>query len=135
MSTTLKTWRLTNGLTVTADDETINYYGDYHNVRLVVRCSVAVQKEYLASFEKGNHYERASAMLGPVAEYRREIVKAGVPGKDLPKVKENLLRSFEETALPYFERDVFAERFVQKRFTEIDEGIAKENRFDGRNGD
>lgn len=135
MSVTLRSWHLANGLTVAADEETINYYGDYYNMRLIIRCSVAVRREYLASFEKSVHYERAVAILGPVAEYRREIVKAGVPGKDLPGVKENLLRGFEETALPYFEREVFPERFVQKRFTEIAEGIEKENRFDGRNGD
>lgn len=131
----LRSWRLANGLTIVAEDDSVNYYGDYYSVHLTIRCPVAVKREYLTSLKETPDYDRAVAVLGPVAEYRREIVKAGVPGKDLVAVKEHLLQKFEEAALPYFEREVFAERFVQKRFAEVAEEISRGNRSDGRNGD
>lgn len=135
MSVILRSWHLANGLTIMVEDETINYYGDYYNLRLIIRCSVSVKREYLKSLEESSHYDLVAERLGPMAEYRREIKKAGVAGKDLAGVKEHLLRAFEETALPYFEREVFPERFVRKRFGEIAEELSKRNRFDDRNGD
>lgn len=135
MPAILKSWHLGNDLTVVVEDDTVNYYGDYYNVRLTIRCPIEVKREYLASSKGNPYYDRVVARLGPVTEYRREIVKAGVPGKDLAAVKEHVLRKFEETALPYFEREVFSERLVQKRFAEVAEELSKRNRFDGRNGD
>jgi hypothetical protein len=135
MATILRSWRLANGLTVVAEDDSVNYYGDYHNIRLTIRCPVTVKPEYLAPLKENPHYDKALALLGPVTEYRRDIVKAGVPGKDLTAVREHLLQKFEETALPYFEREVFSERLVQKRFAEVAKEVSKGNRFDGRNGD
>jgi hypothetical protein len=135
MSALIRSWRLANGLTVVAEDETINFYGDYYNVRLVIRCQVVVRPEYLKPLRDNPFHDRVIEVLGSLAEYRREIVKAGVAGRDLNGIKEHLLQKFEETALPYFEREVFPERLVQKRFAEIAEDLSKRNRFDDRNGD
>ncbi len=135
MSLTIRSWHLANGLTIAVDDDTVNYYADYYNVHLSVRCQVVVKPEYLKAFKDSPHYDRAVSSLGLLTEYRREIVKAGVPGRDVAAVKEYLLQKFEETAVPYFEKEVFPERFVQKRFVEITEELSKRNRFDDRNGD
>ena len=135
MSLTIRSWHLANGLTILVDDDTVNYYADYYNVHLSIRCQVAVKPKYLKAFKDNPHYDRAVSSLGLLTEYRREIVKAGVPGPDVAAVKEYLLQKFEETAVPYFEKEVFPERFVQKRFVEITEELSKRNRSDGRNGD
>jgi hypothetical protein len=134
MSAVIRSWRLANGLTVLGEDETVNYYGDYYNVRLVIRCQVTVRPEYLKPLRDNPSYDRVVEVLGPLAEYRREIVKAGVTGRDLNGIKEHLLQKFEETALPYFEREVFPERLVQKRFAEIAEDLSRRNRFDDASG-
>lgn len=133
MSTIVRSWSLANGLTVEVEDDTVNYYGDYYNVRLIIRCPVAVKREHLESSKENPHFDRVVALLGSLAEYRREIVKAGVAGRDVAGVKEYLLQQFEDNALPYFEHEVFPERLVQKRFVEIAEGLSKKDRFDNRN--
>jgi hypothetical protein len=133
MSIIIRSWRLANGLTVEVEDDTVNYYGDYYNVRLVIRCPVPVKPDHLESSKENPYFDRVVALLGSLAEYRREIVKAGVPGRDVAAVKEYLLQQFEDNALPYFEHEVFPERLVQKRFIEILEGLSKKDRFDNRN--
>jgi hypothetical protein len=135
MPAVIRTWRLANGLTIEVEDDTINYYGDYYHVRLFIRCPVEVKPGYLESSKESPYYDRIVATLGSVTEYRREIVKAGVPGREVAAVKEYVLRKFEENALPYFEREGFSERLVQKRFAEVAERLSKEDRAGGVNGD
>ena len=135
MSPVIRSWCLANGLTVVVEDDTRNYYGDYYNVRLTIRCQIGVKPEYLKSSRNNPLYDRVVATLGPLAEYRREIVKAGVAGRNLSGVKEYLLQKFEESALPYFEREVLQERFVRKRFDEIAKELSSREGFDERERD
>ncbi|MGD0230784.1 MAG: hypothetical protein ABSC19_10555 [Syntrophorhabdales bacterium] len=86
-----------------------------------------MEKEYLRSFDDHPRYRMIAGILGGAAEYRREIVKPGVPGKNLSGVKGFLVDRFEENALGYFERADFPERFVRKRFTEIAEELEKKD--------
>ena len=104
-------------------------------MRLFIRCPVAVKPGYLESSKESPYYDRVVATLGPVTEYRREIVKAGVAGRDVAAVKEHVLRKFEENALPYFEAEKFSERLVQKRFAEVAEKLSKKERSGDGNGD
>jgi len=133
MAAVIRTWRLIKGLIVEVEDESRNYYGDYHHVRLVIRCRIAVRAEHLKGVEKNPSYARAVEAMGPFVEYLRVVGRAGVVGKDVPSVKEALLRSFEETALPYFDREGFEEKFVRKRFDEIEKDLIGRDR-DGQGG-
>ena len=135
MSLIIRSWHLANGLTVTVEDDTINYYGDYYNMRLSIRCRVEVKPEYLGSSRETTLTRPGGGDAGSFGRVPPEIVKAGIPGRDLAASGEDLLQKFAETALPYFERKVFPERFVQKRFDEVVQELSKGNRFDDRNGD
>jgi hypothetical protein len=130
----MRSWHLANGLIVEVVDDTVNYYGDYYNVKLTIKSRVAVKSEYLAPLGQNPHFEKITGMLGPVAEYRREIVKAGVSGKELLASKNHLVDRFEENALVYFEREDFPEKFVRKRFAEIEEELKKERHRNNDNG-
>ncbi len=132
--TLIRSWNLGNSLVVEVQDETVNYYGDYHNIKLTIRCRVGVEQVHLDPFRDNPRFAAASRTLGPVAEYRREIIKAGVPGKDVLKTKAYLLERFEENALSYFEREDFPMKFVRKRLTEIIEDLEKQERADAGNG-
>ena len=135
MAAVIRTWRLIRGLIVEVEDESKNYYADYHNVKLVIRCRIAVKAEHLLALEGSPSYARVVEAMGPSVEYVRVIGRAGVAGRDVLSVKDALLRSFEETALPYFNREGFEEKFVQKRFGEIEKNLSKSDRHGGRGGD
>jgi len=135
MTAVIRTWHLIRGLIVQVEDESRNYYGDYHNVRLVIRCRIAVKVELLKGVEKNPSYARVVEAMGPSIEYLRVVGKAGVAGKDVSSVKEALLASFEETALPYFDREDFEEKFVRKRFDEIEKDLIRRDRDEQRDGD
>jgi len=135
MTAVIRTWHLIRGLIVQVEDESRNYYGDYHNVRLVIRCRIAVKAELLKGVEKNPSYARVVEAMGPSIEYLRVVGRAGVAGKDVSSVKEALLASFEETALPYFDREGFEEKFVRKRFDEIEKDLIRRDRDEQRDGD
>jgi hypothetical protein len=128
MSTILRSWRLANGIVVEVEDDTVNYYADYHNIKLTLIGKVPVKQEYIKSLADNPLYSTVAEMLSPVVEYRREIIRAGVPGRDLIVTKTHLVDRFEENALPYFKRGDFPERFVQKNFRETEEALLKKNR-------
>jgi hypothetical protein len=125
MSEIARTWVLSNGLTVKAFDDSVNYYGDFYNMKLTIISTVRVDPRYFADFRKHSHYGEVVKVLGLKTEYRREIIKAGVSGDDLSPAKAAVLDSFEVNALPYMERADFAERLVRKRFAEIEKELKK----------
>lgn len=135
MAAVIRTWRLDKGLIVEVEDESRNYYGDYHNVKLVIRCRVAVRAELLKGLEKSPSYARVVEVMGPSVEYLRVVGRAGVAGKDVPSVKDGLLAGFEENALPYFDRGGFEEKFVRKRFDEVEKDLLRRERDGQRDGD
>jgi hypothetical protein len=134
MAAVIRTWHLIRGLIVEVEDESRNYYGDYHNVRLVIRCRIAVKAELLKGMEEMPSYARVVEAMGPSIEYLRVVGRAGVAGKDVSSVKEALLASFEETALPYFDREGFEEKFVRKRFDEIEKDLIRRDRDEQKDG-
>lgn len=125
MAGTTRTWTLSNGLTVEALDESVNYFGDFYNMKLTIVGKVTIDPRYLADFRENPHYGEVVKTLGPEIEYRREITKAGVSGVDLSPIRESALDGFEKNALPYMERADFAERLVRKRFGEIEKELEK----------
>jgi len=135
MASTIRTWHLANGLNVEIDDESANYYGDYYNVKLVVRCRITVEAAHVKPLEKRASHPRVAQIMGSFVDYRREIGRAGVAGRDVSFVKGGLLRSFEENALPYFSREDFAEKFVKKRYAEIEKDLSEKGHGRRRNGD
>ncbi len=118
MSVLIRTWHLANGLKVEILDHAVSYYAEASTIKLTICCDVEVKKEYLRPFEGQPHYEQIVEALGNTAAYRREIVKAGVPARQLSTMKKFLVDRFEMNALAYFEREDFPEKYIAKRFTE-----------------
>ncbi len=121
----IRTWHLANGLKVEILDDAVNYYADASTIKLTICCNVEVKKEYLRSFERHPYYGKIMEALGEATAYRREIVKAGVPARQLSAMKKFLVDKFEENALAYFEREDFPEKYVAKRFAEVAEEFGK----------
>jgi len=124
----IRTWHLANGLKVEIFDDTVAYYGDWSTLKLMIRCKIEVRKEYVGAFAAHPRYNEVVEALGSEAEYLREITKPGVTGRNLAGIKAFLVERFEENALGYFEREDFAEKFIHKKFEEIEEEISRKDR-------
>ena len=127
MGKVLKRWELQNGLTLEAEDFSYNYYGEYWNIKVMIRGKIEVRSEYLDGLLAEEPYgEEALRRLGGEVEYRREITQVGVPEERLGETIGRLLGYFEENALPYIDHPSFPERFVQKRWREVAKEIRTE---------
>jgi hypothetical protein len=124
MAEVLKTWWLTNGVVVEIVDESTQNSKDSWIVKLAVKGTIEVKTTYIDDFKDDPDYLEILSMVFPTAEYRRDIVKAGVKANKVAVEKTFLLDAFEKEALVYFERDDFPERYVIKLYKELEKGLS-----------
>ena len=124
----LRRWSLRNGLVFEAFDESYHYYGEYHNVRIIIRAIVPVEEGHVAMFKGTYGYEKVLERLLPEREFRREILKVGVTTDALERTKEEILRNFELNALSYLQREDFVQKFAKREFGRIQKEIWIEER-------
>jgi len=93
-------------------------------IKLAVKGTIEVKTKYVADFEDDPDYLEILSMVLPRAEYRRDIVKAGVKADKVAAEKVFLLNAFEKEALVYFERDDFPERYVRKLYKELEKRLS-----------
>ena len=86
--------RLTNGVQIDFVDKTNRYYGDYHRVCINVELRFAAD-DYT------------------VAHKFQTLERMGVGGGDVAGVQTQLLDSFRQGTMPYMERAVFPDKFMQ----------------------
>ena len=79
---------------------------------------------YVDDFEEEHDHLEILSMILPTAQYRRDIVKAGVKADKVVAEKTFLLTAFEKEALFYFEREDFPERYVRKLYKELEKGLS-----------
>ncbi len=124
MAEALKTWWLTNGVVVEISDESMETSNDSWTIKLVVKGTIEVKTTYVDDFEEEHDYLEILSMILPTAQYRRDIVKAGVKANKVAAEKTFLLDAFEKEALVYFEREDFPERYVRKLYKELEKGLS-----------
>ena len=123
MAETLKTWWLPNGVVVEIIDESIQNSKDSWTIKLAVKGTIEVKTKYVDDFEEEPDYLEILSMILPTAQYRRDIVKAGVKANKVAAEKTFLLDAFEKEALVYFEREDFPERYVRKLYKELEKRV------------
>lgn len=110
-----RTIPLKNGLCLHIDDQTNRYFGDYHRVRLVVRCVVSV-----ATVASRPDCELEAAqlqrLLGEEICYEKVLERMGVAGAAVEQTSEELLKQFLVASGDYLERDDFPLRLLRQRF-------------------
>ena len=124
MAEVLKTWWPNNGVVVEIIDESMETSKDAWMIKLAVKGTIEVKTKYVADFEDDPDYLEILSMVLPRAEYRRDIVKAGVKADKVAAEKVFLLNAFEKEALVYFERDDFPERYVRKLYKELEKRLS-----------
>ncbi len=112
MSEPFRRIELANGLQLELFDQSNRYFGDYHRVRLLVRCSVPVRTEWLLNLPAELPPEQARALLGEAAVFERQLEQMGVPSAELERVKEQLVGGFLAATGPYLGAAEFPGKFL-----------------------
>ncbi len=124
MTELLRRWKLKNGIEVQVHEDSRRYHGNYYNMKLIITSRIEVKEEYFDDLRETPNYKPIVRSLLPSVEYRREIVKAGVEGTRLAGLRDQLMAGFEQTALPYFEKESFAKNYARKRFEELQKKLS-----------
>jgi hypothetical protein len=109
----MKPLQLANGLILCFTDRSRRYFGDYHQVRIQVQCSVPLLPDYFVSREA---YEHALRILGDEIPYSLVLERMGVAGAETGGVKELLLKHFAETTGTYLSSPLFPARYVARTY-------------------
>jgi len=89
------------------------YYGDFHRVRLEVRCAVPIDAELFAGeAAAADRLAEAHRLLAGSVDYVRALERMGVAGSEVEAVRDELVHQFLQTAGPYLSRSDFPRRFV-----------------------
>lgn len=124
----LRQIELANGLTLIFHDATHRYFGDYHQVKLEIRCEVLLTR---ALFDDEASFEAARRVLGGTVCYQKIESHQGVATAQIEAVVERLMDQFLKNTLGYLESDTFPRRLVQ---TELKRRAARAHSFLGRTG-
>ena len=112
------THRLENGLELSFHDQGNRYFGDYHQVKIIVSCRVVLNNDLLSSHLSSEDLQKATQIFGDHVDYKRIIKQMGVAGDDVEQVKALMVKNFIENAAKYMQSEDFASRFVARRLTE-----------------
>ncbi|PLX98433.1 MAG: hypothetical protein C0623_12220 [Desulfuromonas sp.] len=106
---------LKNGLKVDFCEHGNRYFGDYHQVKVTVRCRIDLTTELVSPRVSVDDLEKARKFFGASIEYRKLLRQMGVAGADVEKVQSELIENFAKNALQYMESNDFAARFVARQ--------------------
>lgn len=114
----IATHQLENGLDISFHDQGNRYFGDYHQVKIIVSCRIDLTEELLSSHLSTEDLEKAKKIFGDHVEYKRPIKQMGVSGADVEQVKGLMVQNFLDNAATYMQSADFASRFVARRLAE-----------------
>ncbi|OHB32400.1 MAG: hypothetical protein A2X84_12565 [Desulfuromonadaceae bacterium GWC2_58_13] len=109
----LRTDHLANGVRVDFIDGSNRYFGDYHRLRIEIRCRIAVTPQlFVAAADPCAEAARVRSRLGDEILWVRHLERMGVAGGDLEMVRNEMIESFVKSSFPYLQSQLFPSRFV-----------------------
>jgi hypothetical protein len=109
----ITTCNLGGGVLATISDHTSHYFGGYYHVRILITADVPVS---VTAFACQVEFEDALRILGTSVCFSRTLEKMAVPEGKVDEVRRHLLESFDNTMLPYLQRDGFCSRFLMSEY-------------------
>lgn len=107
---------LSNGLQLEFFDQSNRYFGDYHRVKIVVRCQVALRPEWLVAAPEAVDLAQLRSLLGDGVTFERSLEQMGVESAQLDPVKERLVEGFLRTTADYLGSEGFPGRFILQQW-------------------
>lgn len=102
---------LPNGLELELFDQSNRYFGDYHRVRILLRCRVEIRPEWLRDLPSDVAPKQACSLLGEALVYERHLERMGVATAELERIKEQLIDGFLTVGGSYLGAPDFPRRF------------------------
>jgi hypothetical protein len=102
--------KLSSGLEIQIAEQTHRYFGDYHRVRISITSSI--QLEQVTGLTP-QEQELASRHLPAIFSLCKTEEKMGVCSADLQKVRQDMLATFTQHAVPYLSAADFPARMVR----------------------
>ncbi len=120
MEKLIRTENLGNGILVKFFDLSNRYYGDFHRVKIEVRCTLPLGPECFAgAADPQAETRRVRGLLGNNLFFTRSLEKMGVAGGDLEAVKQTLVDSFISSTFHYLASAEFAPRLVASELAKM----------------
>lgn len=116
MSSSIKVHTLNNGLQLEFFDQSNRYFGDYHRVKILIRCQVPLRPEWLAAAPEPLDLAQLRALLGDCVIFERALEQMGVAGAQLETVKNSLIDGFLNTTASYLGSEGFPGRFIFQKW-------------------
>ncbi len=113
MEQILRTDHLDNGVRVDFIDSSNRYFGDYHRLRIEVRCVVAVTpKLFSAAVDPCAEAERVRSRFGDEIIWVRHLERMGISSGELEAVRNEMIASFVKSSFSYLQTPQFFSRFI-----------------------
>ncbi|ORJ63446.1 hypothetical protein B5V00_00865 [Geothermobacter hydrogeniphilus] len=107
---------LEGGLKLDFFDLGNRYFGDYHRIKILVRCEVPLRETmFAAESDPRRAFDRARRRLGERVVYERSLERMGVAGADVEAVRDRMIDAFLSSAGPYLRHPEFPRRLVESR--------------------
>ena len=116
--TIIATEELGNGLVLNFHDQGNRYFGDYHQVKVLVSCRIELNDRLVSEHLPQDELARARQIFGDQLEYRRVLKQMGVAGDALEAAKRSLVENFIRHTASYMNKPDFPSRLVARRLAE-----------------
>lgn len=104
---------LENGLELDFFDLGNRYFGDYHRVRILVRCEIPLCESMFSEQDQPRKsLERARRWLGDQVVFEKKLDRMGVAGGDVATVRQQMVDNFMATAGYYLCHPKFVRQLV-----------------------
>ncbi len=124
MDEMVRTDQLKNGLLVEFRDFSNRYYGDYHRVRVEVRCRCLLAEGYFAgSDDPQGDLRKVKEQLGAELSFVRNLEKMGVAGDAVAATRQGLIESFIQSTFPYLESPNFPVRLIARELAQVQKKV------------
>jgi hypothetical protein len=119
MEQILRTDHLANGVCVDFIDGSNRYFGDYHRLKIEIRCRIAITPQlFVDSVSPCAEAARVRSRLGDEIRWVRHLERMGVAGGDLDRIRTEMIESFVKSSFSYLQSPQFSSRFVANELVE-----------------
>ncbi|MDY0268078.1 hypothetical protein [Trichloromonas sp.] len=113
METILRNEQFDNGVRLEFVEGSNRYFGDYHRLRIEVRCRVALTAALFPdAVDPEGETHRVRGLLGEELKWSRSLERMGVATADLAAVRAELMDAFAASTFAYLRAPQFPTRLL-----------------------
>jgi len=106
---------LDNGLVLEMVDQGNRYFGDYHRIKIVVRCVIPLEARFFGGDARHPALLQARTCFGDSVVFERTLERMGVPGAEVAPVRDAMVKGFLDSSRTYLNHPDFVSRYVTRQ--------------------